>query len=325
MATRVGRVLIVGFLAICVHSPANSADKVSLRYGFVATGINAFWIYGRALGIFSKVGIELELREGKGSAVTAQTVANGTDDFGTDIDGGTFIGLAAKGLPATAILADTAKSPLAILSPEKSPLKTPQDLIGKQVGVTLGGGSGAIFPLLLQRNDIRPNRVTSVNLQPGALLSTLLEGRLDGITTFATVGGALEQRGLMVHAMMFSDFKVATPPPFVIVGTALIDRNPDLVARFVDAARKSLLAAMQNPVEAIVAFAAAYPSYGSATAAAEQRIFFELGWPNAKSENEVGRIPIKDIETEVEVLSEAGFVPAGTDPSKYIRTRFLMK
>ena len=71
--------LAAGFLlaasAAQAQSPQKPLEPVSMRYGFVATGIDAVWTYGRDLGFFRDAGIDLELREGKGSAVTAQTVA----------------------------------------------------------------------------------------------------------------------------------------------------------------------------------------------------------------------------------------------------------
>jgi NitT/TauT family transport system substrate-binding protein len=152
-------------------SAQKSLERISLRYGFVATGLDCIWTYGIEKDYFRDQNIDLDLREGKGSAVTAQTVAAGTDDFGVDVDGGTFLSLASKGLPATAVLANAAKSPLTVLSPASKPFKTPQDLIGKQIAITAGDGPSAVMPALLKRNGIDREKLTLVNMQPGPKLT----------------------------------------------------------------------------------------------------------------------------------------------------------
>jgi len=54
------------------------ADFVGVQYVVgVNSGYHAIWYYGIDKGIFQKAGIDLEVLESKGSAVTAQTVGNG--------------------------------------------------------------------------------------------------------------------------------------------------------------------------------------------------------------------------------------------------------
>src|SRR5262245_50447790 len=105
LGTAAGAAAFIAAAAVA-QTPVPKLDKVSMRYSYVATGAVTVWAYGIERNFFREQGIELELREGKGSALTAQTVAAGTDDFGVDIDSGTFLGLAAKGLPARAVLSN---------------------------------------------------------------------------------------------------------------------------------------------------------------------------------------------------------------------------
>ena len=78
--------------------PAAAAEKVSLRLDWVNSGYHAIWYYGIDKGIFEKAGIDLEVLEGKGSAVTAQTVGNDSVMFGT-ADTAAVMGLIAQGMP----------------------------------------------------------------------------------------------------------------------------------------------------------------------------------------------------------------------------------
>jgi NitT/TauT family transport system substrate-binding protein len=316
-------VLVVTLLLHPIVAKAQQLEKVSLRIAFTATGIDAFWLYGRDRGFFADKGIDLQIGEGKGSAVSAQSVATGTDDFGVDVEGGTFLALAAKGLPATAVMTSMAKSPLCVLSPASAPIEQPHDLIGKRIGVTLGGSSGALFPVLLSRNGIPSNTVNVINLQPGPALSALLSKSVDGVATFVTVGAALEQKGLKTHALMFADYKVRLPGAYVIAGNDLLMKKPDMVRRFLAAAQRSFLETEKHPVEAAASFSKAYPSYGQAAALSELNLAISLlKLPSTKSD-ELGAISISDAQEGVQALELAGMVPPNTDVSKFLNGSYL--
>lgn len=298
-------------------------DKVSMRYGFVATGIDAVWTYGRDLGVFRDAGIDLELREGKGSAVTAQTVAAGTDDFGADIDGGTFLSLAAKGLPATAVLASAGNSPLTVLSPLSKPLKTPADLIGKQLAITAGDGPSALLPVVFARNGVDGSQVTLINMQPGPKLTSLLTGRVDGVVTNVAVKVQLEMKGLPVNALMYSDFKVVTPGQYVVTSNATLRDKPDLVKRFVGALQKAMAATEKDPQAAADSFVKTYPSYDPATALGETKLFLSLMRSKSTLAAPIGTVSLDDAKAGADVLAASGLITGSPDASAFVTNRFV--
>lgn len=317
--------LVVALLLHPIVAKAQQLEKVGLRIAFTATGIDAFWLYGRDRGFFVNKGIDLQIGEGKGSAISAQSVATGADDFGVDVEGGTFLALAVKGLPATAIMTNMAKSPLCILSPASAPLKQPHDLIGKRIGVTLGGSSGALFPVLLSRNGIPSNSINVINLQPGPALTALLARSVDGVVTFVTVTAALEQKGLKTHVLMFADNKVRLPGAYVIAGNNLLKRKPDMVKRFLAAAQRSFLETQKHPVDAAASFSKAYPSYGQAAALGELKLAISLLKSPSAGSNELGAISVPAAQEGVQALEMAGMVPTNTDVSKFLNGSFLPK
>ena len=89
---------VAGFCLALVMSVAQAQEKVTLRLDYVNGGYHAIWYYAVDKGIFKAEGIDLEVLEGRGSAVTAQTVANNSVMFGT-ADTGTVLGLISQGLP----------------------------------------------------------------------------------------------------------------------------------------------------------------------------------------------------------------------------------
>ena len=71
----------VALMAFAV-SPAQAADKVVLMLNWYVYGEHAPFYYGKQLGLYSAEGIDLEIQEGRGSAVTTQAVAAGSATFG---------------------------------------------------------------------------------------------------------------------------------------------------------------------------------------------------------------------------------------------------
>jgi NitT/TauT family transport system substrate-binding protein len=314
----VASLLVLGLSA----APAVAADKVSLRFGFVATGLDAIWTYGIERGFFRDQGLEVELREGKGSAVTAQTVAAGSDDFGVDIDGGTFLTLAAKGLPATAILSVAAKSPLVIFSPKAKPIKTPAELAGKQISITAGDGPSALLPALLDLNKVDPATVTQINMQPGPKLTSLLSGRVEGVATNVVLRPTLESKGQDVYSLMYADYGVVTPGLYLIASNQVIQAKPEMVRRFVKAAAQSMEATEKDPEAAAASFSKLYPQYSRDMALNETRVVMSLFRSPDTEGKPLGTVSLTDARTGAEILQKFGSYPAGVDPSAFVTNRF---
>lgn len=312
-------------LALGVMSLGHAAaqDHVTIRYGFVATGEDGVWINGRDKGFFKRENIDVEFKEGNGSATVAQTVAAGTDDFGIDIDGGAFLTLAAKGLPATAVFCAYAKSPITLLSAADKNLKTPQDFVGKTIAAAGGGGAYTLLPMLWQVNHVDPSKVSIVTMQAAPSLTALLGGRVDGVATNIVVKASLEARGFKSYALMYSDFGVVMPGQYLIVSNALLHSKPDLVARVVKAVQMSLADAQQHPDDAAAAFHRQYPNYSGATALAEIKLLLPLVQSPTTVGKPVGTVSIDDANAGLAALAKVGAITKKPDATTLVTDRFV--
>ncbi len=320
---------LVTLLLLCAPAVAQvpATDKpltpVSMRFGYIATGNDLMWVYGREKGFFKDEGIDLEFREGKGSSAAAQTVASGADDFGVDIDGGAFLGLVAKGLAATAVMAPVAKSPIVLLSPLDKPLKTPADLVGKQVAIAGGSGAAALLPVFLKKNGLDEGKVTLVNMQSSPLLSTLLTGRVDAVATNMVVQATLEAKGLKTYPMRYADFGLAMPGQYLMTSNAYLKDHKDIVTKIVRAMQKSMQATVDNPDAAADAFNRAYPTYDKATALAEAKIIMALFRSPSTEGKPLGTVSLEDAKAGAASLAEAGQIPADANISSAITNEFV--
>lgn len=276
--------LVVGLLAICTTaacgggssaSDGGGTKTVGLRLDFVHTGKDAIWTYGVEKGFFKQAGIDLKIEDGKGSATTGQTVGNGADKFGL-VDGGTLITLAAKNVPLEAVAGVFAQSPLAVLSPAKSPITDPKQLVGKNVAVTSGDGPTTLLPALLDKNGVAKDKVTLVNMQPQAKLTSLLSGKVDAVATTNLVKATLQAKGMDTTVMRYADFGVQTPGWYLTTSDSYLASDKDLVQKFVQATQKSIDATVADPAAAVASFVKAYPDYQKDRATAELDLVLPL-------------------------------------------------
>jgi NitT/TauT family transport system substrate-binding protein len=305
------------------QQPDKPLTHVSMRFGYVATGNDTFWAYGKEKGFFRDEGIDIEFREGKGSATTAQSMAAGSDDFAVDIDGGAFLGLAGKGLPATAVMAPVAKSPIVLLSPADKPLVKPSELVGKQIAIAGGSGAAALLPVFLKANNIDADKVTLVNMQSSPLLTTLLTGRVDAVATNIVVQATLRAKGLETTAMRYADFGLTMPGQYLITSNVYLAEKPDIVARMVRALQKSMQATIDDPKAAAEAFHRAFPAYDMETALAESKIIIDYFRSPDTQGKPLGAVSVADATAGFIALKQAGIVTTDVDISKVVTNQFV--
>ena len=103
-------------------------------------------------------------------------------------------------------------------------------------------------------------------MQPGPKLTSLLSGRVDGVATNVAIQPTLAQKGMKTFALMYADFGVVTPGLYVVTSNQTIKNRPELVKRFVAAAREAMDDAQKNPEAAAASFSKTYPAYDAANA-----------------------------------------------------------
>ncbi len=117
-------------------------------------------------------------------------------------------------------------NPFVVISMPDSPIDTPQDLVGKKIGVQ--ETNIAMWEAFLRINDIDPADVESV--PAGGDAAPLLAGEVDGWVSYISAEPvALELRGVETHKMLWADYGFGFPGSVYIASQAAIDENPDAV------------------------------------------------------------------------------------------------
>jgi len=255
--------IVLALAALLTAGPAAAADKVTLMLNWYVYGEHAPFYYGKEKGLYAAEGIDLEIQEGRGSAVTTQAVAAKTVNFGY-VDVPTMIKGAAKGAPviATGVLLQT--SPMSAMGFAEKNIKKPEDIKGKIVAMTPGDSMSQIWPLFLKKTGLKEGDFQVVSGDGQTKLNAVINGQADLL-----LGYVMDQSmkikdatGKAVTPIRFSDYDVNLVSSGVISNAEWVKANEDLVRRFMSATTKAVEAAEKAPGEAAQSILNALPKGG---------------------------------------------------------------
>src|SRR5439155_19956560 len=123
-------------------------DRISVRFGFTWTSgqYYSMFLLGKDKGIYAKYGLDPEFGEGQGSANTAQVIANKQADYAIAVDPGSIIRASVGGARIRMVAQTVPYAPIALLSKASSPIRTPQEMVGKRIGLPPGTTQSQLFP-----------------------------------------------------------------------------------------------------------------------------------------------------------------------------------
>jgi ABC-type nitrate/sulfonate/bicarbonate transport system substrate-binding protein len=151
-----------------------------------------------------------------------------------------------NGLPAKIVGATYQKNPFCIVSSAAKPINTPQDMVGRKIGVQ--DSNQLVFGALLDANGIDPKSITVVPAQFDP--SPLANGEVDGWVSYVTNEPiTLAAKGFPNHAMLFADFKLPLVGETFTVKQDTIDHQRDKLKAFLIAEIKGWRDAIADPAE----------------------------------------------------------------------------
>lgn len=244
-----GFALVAGALAA---SGAAAAEKVTLRTNWLFYGSHAIFFLGIDKGFYEQEGIDLVVKQGNGSGNAVRLVANKDSTFAY-ASAVTMLNLAAQGAPVVAVATIDAQGTDAVLVDPDSGIKTFKDLEGKNVLTTAGAGVNTLFPVAAKNAGADPSKIKLTNVAESALVSSYLQklapAMLGGIDDKpAEIKAAGGKQPLIFN---YADYGVSQPGYALVAHRDMVEKNPDLVRRFVRATLRSVAAAKADPDAAI--------------------------------------------------------------------------
>lgn len=174
-----------------------------------------------------------------------------------------------KGAGLKVIGTEYQKNPFAIMSLASKPLSTPQDMVGKKIGVQ--SVNDAVWAAFLKANNIQMSQLTTVveSFDP----TPLAQGQVDGWFSFITnepIELALE--GVMTHTFLLADYNYPEIGNVFITTTDSLQSDRDKVKACMTAEIKAWRLCISDPNLAATTTIHDFPSAGKLQAEQEQAV-----------------------------------------------------
>jgi NitT/TauT family transport system substrate-binding protein len=327
IAAGFGAVLLAG--AAAMPAPAAAADKVTLMLNWYVYGEHAPFYYGKEKGLYAKQGIDLDIQEGRGSAVTTQAVAAKTATFGY-VDVPTMMRAAVKGAPVEAIGVALQTTPMSAMGFADKNIRKPEDIKGKTVATTPGDSMSQIWPLFLKKTGLKESDFKTVSGDATTKLNAVINGQADLL-----LGYVMDQSmkikdatGKSVFPIKFADYGIHLVSSGIIANKDTLKDQADMVRRFMAASTAALEEASKHPKEAAQSILNANPKGGKIDTLTEG---FELTIPLYKDPTGKSSRPFRvsddNMKDSVDLMVEYGGLDAKAkeNPKAFYTNDYLPK
>lgn len=323
--------LVAALSAATLSTGARAEDDVRLRLNWMYYGSHAGFALGLDRGYYKDAGIDLDIRSGNGSGSAHRLVANGDSDFSYG-SCGSLVNLISQGAALVSVAVIDAMGSEAILVRPDAGVKTIADLKGKSLLTTANAGVNTFFPVVLANSGLAEGDITVTNVPDGALVSSYLQGAGGAVGML----GGLDDKPAEIKAnggqppvaFPYSDFGVNQVGYCIATRKELVDKNPDLVKRFVAATIKSYKAAEADPDAAVAAMGdivggSMNEEEGLAQSRAVLDVTLSLLYSAANTEKKLGLNVPSDWADMIALMKTYNDLDPAADPTTFYTNAFI--
>jgi NitT/TauT family transport system substrate-binding protein len=231
-----GKAALVAALAISavsIASPAYSLDKVRFGTDWLAEADHGGFYQAVADGTYAKYGLDVEIQQGGPGAQNRALLLTGKLDFYLGTQQEQLVGIE-QGIPLVDVAAFYQKNAQVILAHPGSGVEKFEDLAKLETIFMTQGGFGAYFEWMKANfGGFRDEQYRPYNFSPAPFLADRNSAQQGLIT--AEPYEIQKQTGTEPKIFLLADRGYKPYATMITVQQSLIDMNPDLVQRFVDA------------------------------------------------------------------------------------------
>ena len=303
-----------------------AADKLTLRLNWNVYGEHAAFFYGLERGFYKEEGIDLTIGTSQGSGQTVKLIGTKNDLFGY-ADAATVAKHVSEGMEVKMLAVMLQTNPQCVITwADKHPLRKPQDIKGLSFSFVAGDSLHQLWPAILAGAGLKDTDVRTVFAPSGPTkIQLMLQGKVDGTPGYITMQPYLLEResGRKTSTMMFSEFGVNTMSQGILAHMETMQKNPDLVKRFMRATQKSWLEAAKNVEAAVNAHITQNPKEDATfTRYTFSKTLEVLTTPYSKGKP-LGWMAKEDWEQTLNVLEKYGGMKGRKTTEAYYANEFL--
>lgn len=248
-------------VALCLAGGPTEAQvlqKVTLLTDFMVSGTHTPYFAGVAQGKFRDVGLDVTIQPGKSSTDGAGQLAVGAVQLAV-LDPVPALLAISKGAELSFVAGYFQKNPNGFCYlKDKHPAFRFNDLASVPIGGTNGDSIVVTLKALMPEKSLNV-----VTIDGASHNAALISGQVDAIScsigSFAARAALVKQAGHELGITTFADAGLNSIGLVLVVRTALIKENPELVKGFVQAFAESVTWSAANPEAAVDSLVKAHP------------------------------------------------------------------
>ena len=236
------------------HGAANAAtnQKLTIRFTWKLVAYYTPLFVALDRGYYAAEGLDVSLAEGSGAETVVQLLANGTDKvaYGPATVAAEAV---SKGMPVMAVAVYMPKVPIGLASFPDVPLKTPKDLEGKKLGVSVGETFSNMLVPFARINNVDLTKVTKIQLDISVRNSQFINRNIDVLSIYLNDQvPLLEKRlGLKFNTINVADFGLPLLGQGFLVNDEFAKEHPDIIRKVLRATAKGYADTFKDPDVAI--------------------------------------------------------------------------
>lgn len=306
-------------------APARAAEPLAVRLDWSPHAGQCAFHLAMERGWFQKAGLDVQMEDGNGSTTTVQIVGGGRFDIGHAALAPMAIGRGA-GLPVIAVAGFMRKGDMGILVDQKIKATKLEDLEGKKIDFTAGSLEGPFVEPFFNLNHIPLDKISLLNVDASAKLSSYVSGQVDGIITSVPTYYVMLKTRRPVDPLLFADYGLNLPGFGIITRPETLKTKGDAVKRFVSVVCSSWTYIFDgHEEEAALALMAQRPNSGMSKqelvdSLVVYRPFF---FSEATKNTPIGIQDTGDWSATLRQMENAKVIPDGTKPSDYFTNDYI--
>jgi NitT/TauT family transport system substrate-binding protein len=313
-------------LLVCPASQqaaAQAPDKLTVRFTWKLKGEYAPLFVALDKGYYKAEGLDVDLAEGSGAQTVLKLLAGGNEKFGY----GPAVSAAqaiSQGLPVKVVALYQTRAPMGVISFPDVPLRTPKDLEGKKLAISVGETFGDMLGPFCRINHIDIDKIQRIQMDASARSTQFLTRKIDVMSVYLSNElPQLEKRvGVKFNLLSVSDFGLNLLGASMIVANAFAEQNPETVKKLLRASAKGYRDSMAAPKEA-ARLMAKYMKVPEDPDVLEQQVEATVVSTNAPQGKPLGWQDSVDWQSNLSLLKETGGIAELKDLGAYYSNDYL--
>ena len=315
--------LLAALVLMLGSASAAAQTKVRFQVDFLPQGLYSGFFYAMAKGYYTAEKLDLEMVDGRGSALTVEALASGNIDIGEANSGVAALAIG-QGRDIVSVGMFLGKSTFGFFVPQKSAINAIKDLAGKSLVMTPGTPEALMLPAVFKLASVDfDKQVEKIAVEAPQKLTTYARGVGDSMVTSLPYGDPIIQPLRASRTLPWTDVGFVLPDYSFLVRRSTLQQQPAMIAAFLRATYRGMADATANVDEAVGIMVKARPLLKPDVTKQQWLNFIKFFCSDAMDGKPLGWHSPDDWSRGLKVLQEYAALKGSLDAERFYTNTFF--